>query len=99
MKLLLDTHVFLWSFSAKQRLAARARSAIEDSDNEVLVSAVSFWEIAIKIRLGKLEAVGSHPSDLVAVAETLGFTPIPILPSEAASYGSLLESTHSDPFD
>lgn len=99
MKLLLDTHAFLWSYSLPSRLPPVARKAIESTLNEVIVSALSFWEISIKIKIGKLEPIGSHPGSLTDIADSLGFTTIPILPSEAASYNELTEATHSDPFD
>ena len=99
MRLLLDTHAFLWTLSAPKRLPAAARNTIANADNEVLVSAVTFWEISIKIRLGKLRPAEAHPSDLVSTAETLGFLTIPLSPDEAATYGGLSEPTHNDPFD
>ena len=99
MRLLLDTHAFLWSYSQPKKLPKVARDAIEDQSNEVFVSAVSFWEISIKVSIGKLETVGKHPADAVEVARSLGFNPIPLLPEEAASYGNLTEDTHFDPFD
>ncbi|MEQ1763662.1 MAG: type II toxin-antitoxin system VapC family toxin [Pyrinomonadaceae bacterium] len=99
MRLLLDTHAFLWSFSQPKKLPKIARDAIEDQSNEVFVSAVSFWEISIKVSIGKLEPVGKHPAEAVEVARSLGFNPIPLLPEVAASYGNLTENTHFDPFD
>ncbi len=99
MRLLLDTHAFIWSYSSKRRLSAAARAVVADQDNEVFVSAITFWEIAIKIRIGKLQPVGAHPADMVKLARTLGFSPVPLSPEEAASYGSLTEATHNDPFD
>lgn len=99
MKLILDTHAFIWSYSAPRKLPASVREALADSDNEVFISAVTFWEISIKIRLGKLQPIGSHPSDMLSVAASLDFTPIPISPEEAAQYGNLKEISHKDPFD
>ena len=55
MRLLLDTHTFLWFILDHPNLSIYAKSLIEDSDNEVLVSIVSFWEMAIKVSLGKLD--------------------------------------------
>ena len=97
MRLLLDTHTFLWSLSAPKRLPQNARTAIEDRQNQVFVSAVTFWEIAIKLRLGKLDLGSSD--DIVDAAVTAGFTPIPLTPDEAASSSDLAEATHNDPFD
>jgi PIN domain nuclease of toxin-antitoxin system len=55
MKLLLDTHVLLWSATAPHRLAPETRAALEDGTHDALVSIVSAWEIAIKQSIGKLE--------------------------------------------
>lgn len=54
MKLLLDTHTFLWFIGGSSNLAAGARSLIENSENERFLSIASLWEIAIKISIGKL---------------------------------------------
>ena len=55
MKLLLDTHTFLWFIMGNSRLSADARVLIEDQANEKFLSAASLWEIAIKVSTGKLE--------------------------------------------
>lgn len=98
MKLLLDTHTFIWAISQKRKLPANAISAIEDPENEVFISAVTFWEIAIKIRIKKLEPIGSY-GDLVGTAENTGFHPIPLTPTEALTSFQLAQNTHFDPFD
>ena len=54
MKLLLDTHVFLWYITADPKLPATFRAAIQDVSNEVFLSAASVWEAVIKHNLGKL---------------------------------------------
>ncbi|BAU08312.1 PIN domain nuclease [Fischerella thermalis CCMEE 5330] len=54
MKILLDTHIFLWFISGDNRLSADVRDAIRDSDNEVYLSVVSIWESIVKYQLGKL---------------------------------------------
>lgn len=54
MQLLLDTHVLLWALLEPQKLSPTLRNALEDSDNTLMVSAASAWEIATKWRLGKL---------------------------------------------
>jgi PIN domain nuclease of toxin-antitoxin system len=65
MRLLLDTHTFLWFLSDDAQLSDPARKLIEDSANEILLSMASLWEMAIKISLGKL-TIGdrSIPSSL-----------------------------------
>ncbi|WP_264986369.1 type II toxin-antitoxin system VapC family toxin, partial [Komagataeibacter swingsii] len=56
MKVLLDTHALLWWLSDSNRLGENAREIIADPAHDILVSIVSLWEIAIKIRIGKLDA-------------------------------------------
>jgi len=55
VRLLLDTHALLWFISGNSRLSPAARSAIEDGNNDVYISAASLWEIAIKVSIGKIE--------------------------------------------
>ena len=55
-RLLLDTHALLWWLTTPERLNARTHEAISDLNNDVFVSAVSGWEIALKANLGKLQA-------------------------------------------
>lgn len=96
---LLDTHVFLWATARSKNLPSTVAAAIEDTDNDVFVSAVSFWEIAIKVRAGKLD-IGRHdPADLPSRAAEIGFNLLDLESSEAASMGQLAENTHFDPFD
>lgn len=98
-KLLLDTHVFLWAYSEPTKLPLIVRNAITDPANQVFVSAVSFWEISIKISLGKLKPVGRHPSKLLQIAEGMDLNTIPLLPDEAVSFVKLKNKDHKDPFD
>ncbi len=99
MRYLLDTHAFIWALSDTDKLTPRAKDVIVDADNELFVSSVSFWEIAIKLRNKRIAPIGHRPSGLIDAAETMGFIPIPLLPAEAATHGSLTEDTHFDPFD
>jgi len=94
MTLLLDTHVLLWWLDDPQLLSNAARSAIADGKNTVYISAAVAWEIAIKRRLGKLEA----PDDLEAAMATNRFLPLPVtIPHALAVYE--LPYHHRDPFD
>lgn len=54
MKLLLDTHAFIWFFRGELKLSARARALIENADNQIMLSKASAWEMAIKQNIGKL---------------------------------------------
>jgi PIN domain nuclease of toxin-antitoxin system len=94
MRLLLDTHLFLWAVTGSASLKAEARRTIETAA-VVFVSAASIWEIAIKVRLGKLEA---DPAVLVAAIDESGFVELPVLAMHAAGVARL-PLLHSDPFD
>ena len=99
MRLLLDTHVFIWTLTDPKKLSAAARAAIINAENDLHVSSVSFWEIGIKLRSRRLAPIGHEPSTLVEAAESMGFIPIALTPVEAATQGNLIEDTHFDPFD
>ena len=94
MRLLLDTHIFLWAVSGSPLLRAAARRLIESAD-EVHVSAASIWEVAIKARLGKIKA---DPHELAAAIQPSGFLELPVRATHAAAVRQL-ERHHSDPFD
>ena len=98
MRLLLDTHVWLWWNTEPERLSAAARRQISDPRNEVFLSAASVWEIAIKQRLGKLplrEPVSSYITRRLAADDV---RPLPISVDHAAGVETL-ELRHHDPFD
>lgn len=99
MNYLLDTHVLLWTIAGSENLSKRARAIIEDEGNEIIVSAVSLWEIAVKVRIGKLDLGTVKPEDLLDLIRRLDFTTIELTADEAVSYYGLDESTHNDPFD
>lgn len=94
MRLLLDTHIFLWVVTDNSALKTSARRLIETAD-EVYVSAVSIWEIAIKARLGKIEA---DTDLLVDELPRAGFRDLPVSVKHAARIASL-PPHHADPFD
>jgi len=94
MKLLLDTHVVLWWLDDQNLIAEEAVEAISEPENQVLVSAVTAWEIAIKRALGKLTA----PHNLEAVIASAGFDQLPITLPHALGIEAL-PGHHRDPFD
>ena len=94
---LLDTHTLLWLVSAPEQVSAAAREQIADSRREVMVSAVSAWEIAIKTRLGRLNGeplLSAWPDILSAMA----VTELAIDAADAILAGRLAWN-HRDPFD
>lgn len=94
MKLLLDTHAFLWWDSRDVHLPSVLRSVIASAQNQVFVSAVSVWEIAIKRTSGKLVFGASAAKAIV----DHGFFPLPIT-AEHAEWAGSLPQLHRDPFD
>ena len=94
MRLLLDAHALLWWLADDPALGEVARGAIADPANDILVSAGTVWEIAIKRRLGKLDA----PGNLVEVLDELGFEEVPITGVDGQRAAGL-EAHHRDPFD
>ena len=93
MRLLLDTHVFLWWWSGDRKLGTASRRSIVQA-REVFVSAASVWEIVIKSTLGKLRFAGS----IVDAIEECHFSGLPVAANHAQAVLEL-PSHHSDPFD
>lgn len=97
MRLLLDTNILIWSLTETENLPRRARSAIEDDDNERLFSAVCIWAIAIKTVLGEV-GFTLDPGNVFALAIDAGFRELTIT-SAAAARVATLPLYHRDPFD
>ncbi|MEI6240657.1 MAG: type II toxin-antitoxin system VapC family toxin [Planctomycetia bacterium] len=98
MKLLLDTHVFLWYITADSKLPAPFRAAIQDCDNEVFLSAASVWEAVIKHSLGKLPLPGAPAEYLPLQRAAHGISALPV-DEGAMSHLAALTPLHRDPFD
>ena len=98
MRLLLDTHALLWWLDGDRRLTRRARTAITDEDNVIVVSAASAWEITTKVRLGKLPGADAVAADVVGSVASQGFSSLDITMRHAQRAGRL-PGSHRDPFD
>lgn len=98
MKLLLDTCAFLWLIRGRAEASRRARELFADPANEVYLSAVSAWEIAVKHRLGKLP-LGDVPARYVPNERTRhGIAPLPVAEADVLLLDKLPD-LHTDPFD
>ncbi len=95
MKLLLDSHVFLWWLVDNPRLTAKARRAMADSSSAVYVSAATVWELSIKAALGRLDL---GDLDLADEIEANDFIDLPIKSDHGAA-AAILPRHHADPFD
>lgn len=98
MRLLLDTHAFLWALASPGQLSPRAADLIRTPANDVLVSAASAWELATKQRLGKLPHAGPIIAAYAAHLATLRARELPIFSTHAVVAGGLAVA-HRDPFD
>ncbi|MCA0340501.1 MAG: type II toxin-antitoxin system VapC family toxin [Proteobacteria bacterium] len=95
MRLLLDTHTLLWWLNDDEKLGSRARGLIGDPANDVLVSAVSLWEITVKLRIGKLDA---DIEEILAILPDQGFQRLDISDAHLIALAGL-PVHHRDPFD
>jgi PIN domain nuclease of toxin-antitoxin system len=98
LKLLLDTHAFLWWVTDDKALSGAARTAIADESNIIFVSAATAWEIATKLRLGKLDQAAGACDRFTELIAADGFSLMPIEACHALKAGSY-RVAHRDPFD
>ena len=98
MRILLDTHAFLWWLAGSPRFSETARIAVAEPANVILVSAASAWEITTKHRLGRLPGADVVAADVQASIEDQGFQQLPITVAHAERAGRL-PGLHRDPFD
>jgi PIN domain nuclease of toxin-antitoxin system len=97
MRLLLDTHVLLWAAAEPERLPPSFRERLESPESEVLFSAASIWELAIKMQIGRL-SLAVAPEEIARTAAQRGFGELPVIAAHAAGVRNL-PLHHRDPFD
>ncbi len=96
MRILLDTHTLIWAMLDQRRLTEQGRGLLTDPGQDILISIVSAWEIAIKQGLGRL----SPPGDLRQAVYDAGLDYLPITPEHCRAYSLLPhDGGHRDPFD
>lgn len=98
MRVLLDTHVWLWMLAAPERLSKKGRSIVIAADNELVLSAASTWEIAIKFALGKLRLPETPQAYVPRLMARTGVTPLPVHARHTLQVATL-PAHHRDPFD
>ena len=97
MKVLLDTHALIWWFNEPAKLSKKAAATLGNPGNTVYVSADVAWELAIKVNLGKLDAL-SLVTELAGHIAEEGFAELPVSIGQAVRAG-MLPKHHRDPFD
>ena len=98
MRVLLDTHALLWAALNPEKLSGKAKTLLSSLSTEVFVSAASAWEIATKVRIGKLPGAGSFAAEFPARIERMGFYGLPVT-LEHGQRAGLLPGLHKEPFD
>lgn len=96
---LLDTHYLIWSIADSRKISRKIRTIIIDPAYSIKVSVISFWEISLKISLGKLEINGLLPEDIPESCEKMGFEIAQLSAKDSSTYHQLKATHHKDPFD
>ncbi len=99
MRLLLDTHTILWTLFKDEKLSEKSRELIIDPQNDVFVSIISYWEIALKYGIGKLELQGVTPEEIPYHVTKMGIDTLGITEIVASTFHKLPRKSHKDPFD
>lgn len=98
MRLLLDTHVLIWVLANEPKIPTDVAAALKLASNEVIVSAITPWEISIKVELGKLTFDAAFLGEFDARMKALAFSSLPITSTHGVAAGRLL-GRNRDPFD
>jgi len=97
---LLDTHTLIWAIVDKHKLSNLVLNILQDNDSELFVSAISFWELAIKHGKGKMDVENFQIKNIPDYCRRLEIEQIPLVPEDAINYSDLIiYENHKDPFD
>lgn len=99
MTYLLDTHYLIWALADSKKISKKIQAVLINPDNRIIVSTISFWEIALKSSIGKLTIAGFTPDKLPAACEQIGFEIFSLNASDSSRYHFLKTVHHRDPFD
>ncbi len=99
MKLLLDTHIFLYVLFSPGKISKRIKNILSDPELTKYVSTIAFWEISLKYQLGKLDLTGVLPDALPALAKDAGFEILELDAEGASTFYKLPRLKNKDPFD
>lgn len=99
MNYLVDTHIFLWSVISPKKIPKNLIKILNDPESAKLVSVISFWEIALKFSLKKIDLIGIFPDELPRIAEEAKFEIVNLDIKTASAYYKLPRIKNKDPFD
>ncbi|SFV87011.1 hypothetical protein MNB_SUP05-SYMBIONT-4-1095 [hydrothermal vent metagenome] len=100
MKYLIDTHILIWLIKYPKKISKQQIAVLQNPENQIYISNINFWEVALKSSKGKLDLFGFSPSDLPRIATELNLKIVDInAQTMADSYQLLPIKNHKDPFD
>ena len=100
MQYLIDTHVCFWAIVDNDKLSVKAKGILENTDNKVFVSSISFLELTINIQTGKLVEIKNPLSEFIKSVSSSGFEILPFETEHAIAYSTFTYfDEHRDPFD
>ena len=99
MNYFLDTHTLIWSLTENKKLSTAVKDTLENTENEIFVSAICFWEVSLKFSLGKLTLQGINPEELLALTIQTGFKLISVTSEDCVDFYKMKNLIHRDPFD
>ena len=99
MSYLLDTHYLIWAIVDSKKISKKIKDLISDAEQQIFVSTISLWEVALKSSIGKIEIAGFQPEDIPEICTKIGFDIIELSAADSSSYHHLKASHHKDPFD
>ncbi|MBC8185906.1 type II toxin-antitoxin system VapC family toxin [candidate division KSB1 bacterium] len=99
MKYLLDTHTLLWVLFEDEKLSDTAKEIISNSENEIFVSIITYWEIALKYGIGKLQLENITPEEIPLKSKEINIETLILSEKEVSTFYKLPKIRHKDPFD
>ena len=99
MKYLLDTHTLLWVLFEDEKLSDTAKEIISNSENEIFVSIITYWEIALKYGIGKLQLENITPEEIPLKSKEINIDTLILSEKEVSTFYKLPKIRHKDPFD
>ena len=99
MKYLLDTHTLLWVLFEDEKLSDTAKEIISNSENEIFVSIIMYWEIALKFGIGKLQLENITPEEIPIRSKEINIETLKLSETEISTFYKLPKIKHNDPFD
>ena len=99
MKYLLDTHTLLWVLFEDEKLSDTAKEIISNPENEIFVSIITYWEIALKYGIGKLQLENITPEEIPLKSKEINIETLILSEKEVSTFYKLPKIRHKDPFD